>query len=384
MPIHTAGGASAGGWLLWANGYVAQNISISQSGTYLFNVLASGTPALGGWPQMLLKIDGIAQDQVTVSTNQAAFYTLSADLTPGTHQLAISFDNDAYAPPEDRNLFLDQIRWGRDSDTNPATLLTRPGAVAQVRRGGGLILLDEIAWDTEAQNTTKANRYASALFTGLGAAFRPPTGLAISAETMSNINVAAYHVSGGIAYLNSNGRIETAVNITTAGNYTFEIVAGGTPAQGVLPQIGIVVDGVVRTNFFLTTTNLATYTVVLSLAGGTHAIGLAFLNDYYAPPEDRNAVFEQFTLAPQTTFRITNFNTDASRQTATLWWETVPGKSYEVLVASNLPPAAWQAVTTLSNAGSVASWQDTGTLSGPPPLSPSAPRRFYRVRQTGP
>jgi hypothetical protein len=58
MPIHTSGGASAGGWLLWANGYVAQNISVAQAGTYLFNVFASGTPALGGWPIMTLKIDG--------------------------------------------------------------------------------------------------------------------------------------------------------------------------------------------------------------------------------------------------------------------------------------------------------------------------------------
>ena len=67
-------------------------------------------------------------------TNQLAYYTLAADLAPGMHQLAVSFDNDAYAPPEDRNLFLTQILWGRDDDTNPATLLTRPGAVAQVRR----------------------------------------------------------------------------------------------------------------------------------------------------------------------------------------------------------------------------------------------------------
>ena len=149
MPIHTSGGASSGGWMLWANGYVAQDITVAQAGTYLFNVSASGTPVLGGWPQMSLKIDGRAQDTVTVPTNQLAFYALSANLTAGTHQLAVSFDNDAYAPPEDRNLFLAQILWGRDDDNSPASLLTQPGAVAQVRRGKGLVLLDEISWDTE-------------------------------------------------------------------------------------------------------------------------------------------------------------------------------------------------------------------------------------------
>ena len=105
---------------------------------------------------MTLKIDGSPQDSITVPTNQVAAYTLMADLTPGTHQLAISFDNDAWAPPEDRNLFLDQIQWGRDADNSPTSLLTRPGAVAQVRRGAGVVILDEINWETETKNATKA------------------------------------------------------------------------------------------------------------------------------------------------------------------------------------------------------------------------------------
>src|SRR5262249_5950645 len=192
---------------------------------------------------------------------------------------AISFDNDAYAPPEDRNLFLDQIQWGRDSDTSPVTLLTRPGVVAQARRANGLIILDEIQWETESQNLTKADRYISSLLTGLGVTMRKSAGLNIEAETMTNVNVAAYNSSGGIAYLNSNGRIETRVQFTTAGTYTFDIIAGGTAAVGVMPQIAIVVDGVNRTNFFLSTTGMTHYSITLSISAGTHAIGLAFLND---------------------------------------------------------------------------------------------------------
>jgi hypothetical protein len=298
MPIHTAGSAGSGGWWLWSNGYMAQDITATQAGTYLFNVSASGTPALGGWPQMMLKIDGRMQDLATVPTNQAAWYTLSANLKPGTHQLAIDYENDTWAPPEDRNLFVDRIRWGLDNDSSPTTLLTAPGAVAQVRRGSGVILLDEIAWDTEAGNATKAERFASTLLTGLGAAAQLPLSLGIEAETMTNVNVAAYQVSGGIANLYSNGRIETAVNFTTTGDYSFEVVAGGTPVLGVLPLIGIVIDGVTRTNFFLTSTAMTHYTVTLSIIAGTHAVGLAFLNDAYAPPEDRNAAFDRLIIAP--------------------------------------------------------------------------------------
>ena len=384
MPIHTSGGAGSGGWWLWSNGYVAQNINVVQAGTYLFNVQASGTPALGGWPQMSLQIDGVAQDSVIVPTNQLAYYTFSADLAPGTHQLAISFDNDAYAPPEDRNLFLAQILWGRDADTNPATLLTRPGAVAQDRRGSGLVLLDEIEWDTETQNATQAGRYISKLLTDLGAAFQQPPGVTIVAGTMTNVNVNSYSTSGGIAYVSSNGRIETPVNITTSGNFTFTIVAGGTSAAGVLPQIGVTVDGGSQTNFFLISTNLTSYTVTLFLMAGMHAIGLAFLNDYYAPPEDRNAMFSQFTIAPAPVLRFTGMNTDPAQQRATLQWETTPGAAYEVQFTPSLPPTNWQGAATTTSSASITSWEDDGSVSGAPPLSSNAPQRFYRIHQISP
>jgi hypothetical protein len=384
MPIHTSGGAGSGGWWLWSNGYVAQDINVVQAGTYLFDVQASGTPALGGWPQMSLAIDGVAQDSVTVPTNQLAYYTLSADLTPGTHQLSVSFDNDAYAPPEDRNLFLTQILWGRDADNNPATLLTRPGAVAQDRRGSGLVLLDEIEWDTETQNATKAGRYISKLLNDLGVAFQPSSGVSIGAGTMTNVNVGAYYTSGGIAYLNSNGRIETTVNITSSGNYIFTILAGGTAAAGVLPQIGVTVDGNTQTNFFLTDTNLISYTVTLFLTSGSHAIGLAFLNDYYAPPEDRNAFFSQFTIAPAPALWITGLDIDAGQQRATLRWQTAPGAIYEVLFTPGLQPMNWQPVLTTTSSASITSWEDDGVLSGTPPLSPAAAQRYYRIRQISP
>ncbi|HZL43895.1 MAG TPA: carbohydrate-binding domain-containing protein [Verrucomicrobiae bacterium] len=384
MPIHSTGGAGSGGWWLYANGYVAQNINVTQAGTYLFNVQASGTPVQGGWPQMSLEIDGVAQDSVTVPTNLLAYYTLSADLTPGTHQLAVSFDNDAYAPPEDRNLFLAQILWGRDADDNPATLLTRPGALAQDRRGSGLVILDEIEWDTETQNATRAGRYISRLLTDLGVAVQPSPGVTIVAGTMTNVNVAAYNTSGGIAYLNSNGRIETSVNITASGNYTFTIIAGGTSAAGVLPQVGVTVDGISQTNFFLTGTNLATYSATLFLTAGAHAIGVAFLNDYYAPPEDRNAFFSQFTIAPAPVLQITALDTDAVQHSATLQWKTTPGAAYEVQFTPGLSPTNWQPLLTNTSSASISSWEDDGILSGIPPLSPAASQRFYRIRQVSP
>ena len=329
---------------------------------------------------MSLKIDGRAQDTVIVPTNQLAFYCLSADLTAGTHQLAVSFDNDAYAPPEDRNLFLAQILWGRDSDNSAASLLTAPGAVAQVRRGNGVILLDEVAWDTETQNATKAGRFACEMLTGVGAAMRLAPMLSFQAVNMSNANVSAYYTSGGVAWLCSNGRIETGVRFTTSGTYTFQIVAGGNAAAGIMPLVGITVDGVTRTNFLLTTTNMTAYTITLSMTAGTHTIGLAFLNDYYAPPEDRNAAFSSLSISLPAAPRITGLSTDTQLHSATLQWEGSSGKAYEVQCASNLLNG-FKAAAVVTNNSSVASWQDTGGAWGPPPAGALAPQRYYRLRQ---
>ena len=363
---------------------MAQNLFIAQAGTYLFNISASGTPAFGGWPQMSLHIDGQVCDSTIVPTNTLAFYTLSADLTAGLHQVAVSFDNDAWNPNEDRNLFLAQIQWGRDSDTNPATLLTQPSAVAQYRLGNGLVVLDEITWESETQNATKAARYACTLLTGLGAAMTLPANLTIPATTMSNVNVDAYYVAGNVVWVNSNGRIQTPVRFTASGYYTFQVTAGGTPAVGVLPQVGVVVDGVTQASFFLTTTNLALYTVTLPIPAGTHQIGLAFLNDYYANGQDRNAAFSLLTIIPESAPRITALETDAPHQAAILQWECTAGKRYEVQMLSDFSSASWRGVTNFIAPDNVASWRDTGDVTNAPPLSPSVPCRFYRVRQVGP
>jgi hypothetical protein len=57
------GAAANPGWLLWANGYLAQRITVPQSGTYLFRVTAHGSPALGGWPNLTAEFDGSAEDR---------------------------------------------------------------------------------------------------------------------------------------------------------------------------------------------------------------------------------------------------------------------------------------------------------------------------------
>ena len=191
------------------------------------------------------------------------------------------------------------------------------------------------------------------------------------------------NVSGGSFWLYSNGRIETSVRVMSAGNYTFEVIAAGTTAAGVFPQVAITVNGVYRTNWFLTNTAMTRYTFTLYLGVGTNNLGLVFLNDANPAGEDRNAAFDRVTLTPDTASRIVNWSFNLVWKTAVVQWEGLPFKPYEVRVCTNLAGALWQVATNFIVPGNVGSWTDTG-FGGVPPLSPAAPQRFYRVRQSGP
>jgi len=111
MPIHSTGAAVSGGWALYSNGYVAQDVTVPQSGTYLFSVKARA-PSRGRVPVDVVEGGWARPGQCVRQRPDWRTFSMSADLAAGTHDLAVSFDNDAYQAPADRNLFLDEIRYG--------------------------------------------------------------------------------------------------------------------------------------------------------------------------------------------------------------------------------------------------------------------------------
>ena len=55
---------------------------------------------------------------------------------------------------------------------------------------------------------------------------------------------------------------------------------------------------------------------------------------------------------------------------------------YQNVSQLNYPPSNnWQ---TITSGASITSWEDNGSLSGTPPMSPTASQRFYRIRQVSP
>lgn len=381
MPVKTGGAAVPGGWNMYVNGYVAGNITVATGGNYLFGVTARGTQAYGEYPRMVLRIDGKFQDAVVVESETWRLYSLSAELSTGQHELALAFTNDAWDPPDDRNLYMDQVRYGLDKSPHDEAFLTRPGALVQVNRGDGLILLDEIAWETEQKNRGKAERIISSLLTDLGATIRTPSGLRIEAEEMEPKGFGFFQVFDGIALCGSNGRLEASVHFTSSSDYSFEVTGYGSPAGGVYPLLELRIDAVKQDEVTVDSESLSRFLLSAAVTKGEHIVALAFVNDYYDPPEDRNLALDRLVVSqPQdATPRILDLLLGDEGKTVTLVWEAEQGKRYEVEFAADFTDRKWLSAANLLANGNVLSWTDDGTTTGISPGDSSVPRRFYRI-----
>ena len=123
----TAGGYTSGGWNLWSNGYIENSVNLVTSGAYSFDVVAKGDYAGGAWPNMELRIDQAKIASAPVDSNTWKTFSLSGIIPAGIHNVAIAFTNDYYNPPEDRNLYIDNVTIDKIVDTTfPVVSLTSP------------------------------------------------------------------------------------------------------------------------------------------------------------------------------------------------------------------------------------------------------------------
>jgi hypothetical protein len=197
----------------------------------------------------------------------------------------------------------------------------------------------------------------------------------IQAVAMSNVNIAAYSASGGIANVYSNGRLQTPVRFGASGAYTFQIRASGTPLQGVYPQVSLMVDGTAVKTLFVNSQSFQIYTITATIAAGTHNIALAFINDASSATEDRNVAFDYLVITPARPLRISALRLD-SEGSARLVWDSDTDSTYQVYYSDDPASGSWLQAGSITSTGTAASWLDDATLG--------APRRFYRLQRAGP
>ena len=103
------------------NGTAEGVVRVPAGGNYEILVSASGTAALGEYPQFVVLLDGTPVGQTRLTTEASKSYMLMTPIKAGEHKLAIQFTNDAYKENEyDRNLYIERVTIRLASSPNPA------------------------------------------------------------------------------------------------------------------------------------------------------------------------------------------------------------------------------------------------------------------------
>jgi alpha-L-arabinofuranosidase len=93
----------------FANNSKTFTFQSTQAGENQFIIRAKGTPVSSVYPVMECSVDNESPHQISVNTLGWANFIFQEQLNSGTHQLTISFVNDANNSLEDRNLFVKGI-----------------------------------------------------------------------------------------------------------------------------------------------------------------------------------------------------------------------------------------------------------------------------------
>ena len=91
------------------NGTVTTRVRFAKTRRYELGIRASGTKAGGAFPNIRVDIDGKAIGNVSPTRDGWQTLRIEADVQKGEHEVGLSFTNDFYDPPADRNLRIGQL-----------------------------------------------------------------------------------------------------------------------------------------------------------------------------------------------------------------------------------------------------------------------------------
>lgn len=282
---------------LFTNAELRSKVSFPRGSWYEIAVRARGTRALGAWPRLELRVDGVSIASAGVPAEDWTTVTMLARVAGGTHDIGLAFTNDAWTGTEDRNVWIEWMAWQPvELKETPMRFYTEPGVLASIRAGRGTWVIDQVKWDDAGVNGGQAERYLASLLTNLGCQFELAGGVTISGAAMAVRDCDLWNREGSSVALATNGSLDCEVEFARAGRYTLAIFAGGTPAAGVFPRIEVAVDGVAAGAVQLTSGGMRAYRLTTEVGAGKHRITLSYTNDAWAPPEDRNLVVGGLTI----------------------------------------------------------------------------------------
>jgi hypothetical protein len=107
MPSESWQGPSGG--MLYTNISCWQNLTL-YDGRAKIKIFARGIPALDVWPLMRVKLGNTIVGEIEVDSRETKPYTFDVSLVRGRQRLEVSFINDYFEPPENRDLWVEQAK----------------------------------------------------------------------------------------------------------------------------------------------------------------------------------------------------------------------------------------------------------------------------------
>jgi hypothetical protein len=108
LPVGSWGGVGREGdhMMFYGNSTASARFFARKAGRYAVTVDLGGSKARDGWPAARVVCDARFMGDVTLDGPGPKPYELEVTIPAGTHVLSVSFTNDAYEAPEDRNMTL--------------------------------------------------------------------------------------------------------------------------------------------------------------------------------------------------------------------------------------------------------------------------------------
>ncbi len=289
----------------WANSRAHWRVNFPVTGKYHFAVMARGTPVDDIYPIAEIYLDGEKVGTMSISSEKPQLFSCSFFAKAGIRRLTIAFVNDAYRPPEDRNMWVDYFLIAPIKGKDAVEALTSPPALVVVPVGKGKLILCSIRWDEAGRNGRKAQRFIASLLTALGAKFKRPAFVTVlEAERMNpQPNLAWFRRETDHIYMGTNGYVETTIRVVKSGRYRIGVWARGTAMKGVYPIVSLELGDKVLGQVECRSDDWSVHFVTAELPQGTHIFRLRFTNDSYDPRtgEDRNLWVDkiEFELLPE-------------------------------------------------------------------------------------
>lgn len=286
----------------WTSGKSQWRVKFPETGKYHFAMMARGTPVEGVYPVAEIYLDEEKVGVMSISSEKPQLFSCSFFAKAGMRRLTIAFINDAYRPPEDRNLWVDYFLIVPVKEGSEIEVLTSPSTLVTVPLGKGKLILCSIRWDEGGRNERKAQRFISSLLTALGAKFRYHANISvIEAEQMTpQPNLQWFRRETDHIYMGTNGYVETTMKIVKVGRYRIGIWTKGTAMKGIYPIVSLELGDKTLGQVECKSDDWSVHFITAELPEGTHTLRLRFINDSYDPisGEDRNLWVDKIEFEP--------------------------------------------------------------------------------------